>query len=247
MFFNSTAIGQETRGRWQSLISPPPTINAISRQDNTVTANISGGLVAYILYQVDGEDHVEKMTKDGDIYSITVPGTVSEYQILAQDEHFNTANSVSEPYGLESYSDSDHNTPCDNFADYGTQHTVHMYGTNLIPNHNYRVSYYDGSDNKTATEAKMSDGSGNLSSQHTFKETEPADQPGTWHVIVYEATQSAPDSYDPSWPYILVVDTFNVQQSAIPEFPTALGAIVALALSACVYLWLRRKYAPVSS
>ncbi len=69
----------------------PPTINAISRQDDTVTANVSGGLVAYILYQVDGENHIERMTKDGDIYSITVPGTVSGYRILAQDEHFNTA------------------------------------------------------------------------------------------------------------------------------------------------------------
>lgn len=225
----------------------PPTINAVSRQGNTVTANISGGWVTYILYQVDGTNHIEKMSKDGDIYSITIPGTVSEYQVLAQDEHFNTANSVSEPYDLESYIDSDHNTPCDNFTDYGTQHIVHMYGTNLIPNHNYRVVYYDGNGNNVVTDDLSSDGSGNLSSQHTFSETEPADQPGTWHVIVCEATYSAPENYDSGWSHILVVDTFNVQQSAIPEFPTALGAIVALALSACVYLWLRRKVAAVSS
>ena len=167
---------------------------------------------------------------------------------MAQDEHFNTANSVSELYDLESYSDPDHNTPCDNFADFGTQHTVYIYCTNLIPNHDYRVSYYDGSDNKVVTDQEVSsDGSGNLSSQHTFRETEPTDQPGTWHVIVYEATYTAPPIYDSGWSDMLVVDTFNVQQSAIPEFPTALGAIAALALSACVYLWLRRKLAPVSS
>jgi uncharacterized protein (DUF362 family) len=224
----------------------PPTINDISRQGNTVTANISDGLVAYIVYEVDGENHIENMSKNGDTYSITVPGTVSEYQVIAQDEHFNTANSAVES-SCGSYSDGNHNAPCDNFADYGTQHIVYIYCTNLIPNHNYRVSYYDGSDNKTATDAPTSDGSGNLSSQHTFKETEPADQPGTWHVIVYEPTQSAPDSYNSGWPYTIVLDTFNVQQSAIPEFPTTLGVIVALALSTCVYFWLRRKFAAVSS
>jgi hypothetical protein len=72
----------------------PPTINSINRQANTVTANVSDGLVSYIQYQVDGAEQVEKMSKDGDIYSGTVPDTVSEYWILAQDEYFNTAQSA---------------------------------------------------------------------------------------------------------------------------------------------------------
>jgi hypothetical protein len=220
----------------------PPIINTVSRQGNTVTGNISGGLVAYIVYQVDGENHIEKMSKNGDIYSITVPGTISEYQVIAQDEHFNTANSAAES-SCGSYSDVNHNTACDDFTDYGTQHAVYIYCTNLIPNHDYRVSYYDGSDNKTATDDQTSDDFGNLSSHHTFREIEPADQPGTWHVIVYEATQSAPDSYNPSWSHILVVDTFTVQQSAIPEFPWAIAGIVAFALCVATYFFMRRKVA----
>jgi len=72
----------------------PPMINSIDKQDNTVTADIAGGLVAYILYQMDGVEHIEEMTKDGNVYSVTVPETVSEYWILAQDEHFNTVFST---------------------------------------------------------------------------------------------------------------------------------------------------------
>jgi len=71
----------------------PPTISSVNRQGNTVSANISGGLTAYIICETDGTEHIEKMDKAGDIYSATIPGTCSQYRILAQDEHFNTAHS----------------------------------------------------------------------------------------------------------------------------------------------------------
>jgi uncharacterized protein (DUF362 family) len=72
----------------------PPAINSIDTEDNTVNANISGGLVAYILYQMDSSEYAEKMSKDGDTYSGTVPDNISGYQILAQDEYFNTAATI---------------------------------------------------------------------------------------------------------------------------------------------------------
>ncbi len=221
----------------------PPVINSVTRQDNTVTADISGGLTAYLFYTVDGTEYYNQMNREDDSYSATIPDNAVEYWILAQDEHFNTVNSISGSCNLASYSDSEYNTPCDDFADYDTQHTIYMHGTNLIPNHNYRVVYYDGIDNKVATDDQRAGNSGNLSSQHTFKETAPADQPGAWHVIVCETTCSAPSTYNSSWPCIQVVDTLNVQQSAIPEFPKALAVIVILTLSACTYFWMRRHKA----
>lgn len=72
----------------------PPTIHSVDRDGNTVTTNISGGLAAYILYQTGETEYAEKMSQDGDTYSETVPGTVSEYWILAQDEHFNTSTAI---------------------------------------------------------------------------------------------------------------------------------------------------------
>ena len=74
----------------------PPTIHSIDRQDNTVTANISGCLVAHMLYQIDGAEYIEKMSNVSDIYSVTLTENISGYRILAHDEYFNTAQ-VSPP------------------------------------------------------------------------------------------------------------------------------------------------------
>jgi hypothetical protein len=74
----------------------PPTIHSTSQQGANVTANISDGLVAYVLYQVDGAEQIQEMSKNGDSYFAIVPDTVTDYRILVQDEHFNTAHG--EPY-----------------------------------------------------------------------------------------------------------------------------------------------------
>lgn len=133
----------------------------------------------------------------------------------------------------------------DLFSDFATENTVYMYSADLLPSHQYRVAYYDGINAKIATDDVDSDTNGDLSSQYTFRDTAPADQPGTWHVIVSERAHTPPSTYDSNWEYILTSDTFTVVASAIPEFPTVLAAMVALALSAGIYLWMRRKAAPV--
>ncbi len=151
----------------------------------------------------------------------------------------------SSPYFLSSYSDSGHNIHCNTFSDYGTEHIVYMGSSGLTATHDYKIAYYDGNGDNILTHIRSTDESGNLSSQRTLKETTPADQPGTWHVIVCDAAQDPPSTYDSNWEHILTDDTFTVQESAIPEFPTVVAAIVALALSAGIYLWMRRKAAPV--
>jgi C1A family cysteine protease len=145
----------------------------------------------------------------------------------------------------ESYSDDDPLTRCDDFQSSQDEHTVYMYGTGFTASHQYRVAYYDGSNSNVATEDKDSDSSGNLLSEHTFKETPPADAPGTWHVIICEIDKDPPTTYNSDWPDTLASDNFTVQSSAIPEFPTVWAVIVALALSVGVYLWLRRRMSPV--
>ncbi len=147
---------------------------------------------------------------------------------------------------LESYKEGypPSGTQDDLFLDFATENVVYMYATGLKPNYSYRIAFYDGgtTNDNVETQTWDSDGSGNLSRQHTF--TDGVDEPGTWNVIVCDAAQDPPSTYDPNWTYILTEDTFEVETSAIPEFPTALAAMVALALSAGIYLWMRRKVAP---
>lgn len=133
-------------------------------------------------------------------------------------------------------------TQDDLFVDFDTENTVYMYGTGF--NGTYKVIYWDGNGNEAVAEI-VSDVSGALESHHTF--TPGQDAAGDWHVTVY--TQSAnPLTYSATDPNIIADDTsltggyaFNVAESAIPEFPTILAAIVALSLSAGIYLCMRRK------
>ncbi len=147
------------------------------------------------------------------------------------------------PYILSAFSDSGHCTHCNNFSDYDTENIVYMRSTGLQPSHNYRIAYYDGGNDKRATEDGTSDSSGNLTSLHTF--AVGTDVAGTWHVIVCDQAHTPPSSYDSNWTYTLAEDTFTVQQSAIPEFPTVMAAIVAFSLCIGVYLWMRRKAVPL--
>jgi len=78
----------------------PPVINTITRYNDNISAEIINGLAAYILYQTESSEYIEKMTKDGDSYSGAIPITTTEYRILAQDEYFNTVQMDLEEYTL---------------------------------------------------------------------------------------------------------------------------------------------------
>ncbi len=143
-----------------------------------------------------------------------------------------------------SYSDASHSTSCDEFDEPVNESTAYMDITGLLPNHNYRVAYYDGSDNNTYTDSDaISSATGNVSSEHEFQLGQ--DEAGTWHVIVCEPDFDPPNTYNGSWSYIISSDTFTVQQSAIPEFPTVIAAVIAFSLCAAIYLGIRRKAVPV--
>ena len=130
---------------------------------------------------------------------------------------FSLVESVN-PLFWEAYSDSGHNTHCDNFSGYHTKHVAYMYGTGFTANHSYKVVYYDAIGNNPATETVISDASGNLSSHHTF--IDGTGIAGTWHVIVCDAVHNSPSTYNATWANTLLDDSFTVQKSAILEFFT---------------------------
>jgi len=117
---------------------------------------------------------------------------------------------------LLSYEDSAHTIPDDDFS--GSS-TVYIYSVGLHPSHSYRVAYYDGANDKRATDNVTSSASGNLSSQHTFTPGTEAD--GTWHVIVSEAIATPPASYNATWAYTIASDNFTFSVFELPTVTTS--------------------------
>lgn len=72
----------------------PPQINSVLQQDYTITADISNGFSAYVLYETGSTVNITKMSVEGDSYSATIPEDVTEYRIIAQDEYFNTSQAM---------------------------------------------------------------------------------------------------------------------------------------------------------
>ena len=143
------------------------------------------------------------------------------------------------PTSWNSYNDSAYNYQDDTFS--GDEHTVYMHGTGFTATHPYRVAYYDAAveNNHIVTDAVNSNAYGNLSSDCVFT-SYPAD-PGTWHAIVCESTKDPPSTYNSSWEYKIADDSFTVEPSAIPEFPTVIAAIAVCLLCAVAYVVMRRK------
>jgi hypothetical protein len=135
----------------------------------------------------------------------------------------------------------------DYFSDYDTEHTVYMYGTGFSSG-THKIIYWDGDGTKRTGEI-TSPVDGILKSQWTF--TADNATAGNWHATVYKSGAN-PSSYSATDPDIVTDDksysggyAFDVEESAIPEFPTVLAILVSFGLCAGIYLWMRRKVAPV--
>jgi len=137
--------------------------------------------------------------------------------------------------GWNSYSDSNHNTQCDNFTDYPS--TVYMHGTGWSEGATYSVVYWDGNGTKRVSDGNITvHEDGNLSSQHTFTTSEVN---GTWNASVY-AVGHVPDSHS-NTTWLVADDDFTVTESAIPEFPTVIAGIGVAGLCFGIYYSMRRK------
>jgi len=149
----------------------------------------------------------------------------------------------------ESYNDPDHTTVEDNFS--GSTNHVYMQGTGFAVG-NYTVGYYDGAvaggGNLTAVDENIIvNGTGILNSQYLLT-TDPNATGGTWHALVqpasgytalhsdYNIAVGAPDTYG-----LLANDSFIVEQSAIPEFPTVLAGVAVAGSCFGIYYWMRKR------
>ena len=129
-----------------------------------------------------------------------------------------------------SYQDEARTQPCDLFTVKGS--SVYMKADGLpSAAKTYQAKYYD------ATGQILLSYSGQSSSGVFLSEIRPSDfpasKPGTWKAELYKTEPSV---------VLLATDTFKVDQSAIPEFPTVAAGIGVAGLCFGFYYWRRRAW-----
>ncbi|MFC2018743.1 hypothetical protein ACFLU4_02145 [Chloroflexota bacterium] len=144
---------------------------------------------------------------------------------------------------------SDRTTVTNTFGTSGN--SVYMYGENFDSTGTYKVAYYnggtshDGTDGaKLETDEFTDDADGILDQSLITPLSYPSASYGTWHAVVYKTTGTMPASYDlvsTGDSAYAVTDSFTVQASAIPEFPTIVAAISVTIMCFGTYYWLRKR------
>lgn len=146
----------------------------------------------------------------------------------------------------DSFSDEARMNGCEEFA--APNHTVYMQGIGFTPNTQYKVAYYEadtdgGGSGDTADcveiDTPYTNKFGILESECVFTDSPSADD-GTWHAVVYNYGDTPSGIYNPTG--AVADDGYDVQPSAIPEFPTVIAMMVAMGLSLGIYFWMRKRY-----
>ena len=151
----------------------------------------------------------------------------------------------------DSHTDAAREDPAeDTFANADSM--VYMKGTGFA-NGNYDVGYYDGADSRVllALDENISVTDGTLNSEYLLT-TDKSAAPGTWHALVQPASATpfpdpgSPTDYDeavnnPDTYELLTNDSFLVEASAIPEFPTVMAGITVAGLCFGIYYWMRKR------
>ena len=122
----------------------------------------------------------------------------------------------------------------------GSNNVVNVTASGLDPHpapNCYYVKYSDPDGGFTYVDSGILDNDGNLTSYCNLNQGSSSNaQPGTWTVDVHE---------DDSNGHIVaqvINATFEVEDSAIPEFPTPVAAILVLGMCAAGYAWFRKRY-----
>ena len=129
---------------------------------------------------------------------------------------------------VESYSDEARTIPEDTFTVYGNP--VYMRATGVLNGKEYRFDYLDADSTPLMSDQKVAVGT-TIDSLIV-----PSDYPSAkalvWTCLIYRVSNGV----------LQDTDTFTVQASAIPEFPTALsGAVVAGICFGIFYYWRRKR------
>lgn len=148
----------------------------------------------------------------------------------------------------ESYNDPEHLVIEDNFAN--TTNHVYMEGTGFATG-NYDVGYYDGVGSwvlLALDENIAVGGDGILNSEYDITTDQEAAADNWWHALVQPASgyTDLPGSYavaiaDPDVYGLMANDSFFVEASAIPEFPTVMAGIMVAGLCFGIYYWMRKR------
>lgn len=111
----------------------------------------------------------------------------------------------------------------------------------------YNAGFYDGGGTLRFSDNGLTAAGGTLTTPDHKLSGNPGWTAGTWHVVALRST-ALPAAYsaidtaaEQAANNVIADDTFTVNASALPEFPSPLVALVAAALSAGGYLWLRRR------
>jgi len=132
----------------------------------------------------------------------------------------------------ESYEDTDH-TNVRNYFDENWQ-TVYMMSSELEAGV-YGVTYYDGAGIPVYTYTIHGLSAGPLSHEYYFPDN-PSAAPGMWEAHLYKLDN----------PACAIIDTFEVNAGAIPEFPMVIATIGVTLLCASVYIYMRKRYIPAT-
>jgi hypothetical protein len=137
-----------------------------------------------------------------------------------------------------SFSDSAHTTVDNDFTTgENDENDVYMYGENFESG-TYHVGFYDADGTKTCSDGTLTT---DTLAAHCKFTGYPTSAYGIWHAVVYKEPNSPPATYVADDADRVVEDSFNVQEGAIPEFPTVIAAIAVCMLCAVAYVVTRRN------
>jgi len=101
-----------------------------------------------------------------------------------------------------------------------------------VPDEEYEVRYYDAADELRQSETGIMSSNGELLSQILPSNFEGSAVAGKWYAELW----NEPPATKP-----LATAKFNVQESAIPEFPTVASGIGVAVLCGVIFLWMRKR------
>jgi len=149
------------------------------------------------------------------------------------------------PATWESYRDSGHTTVWGTVGDpfNSTYSTAYMYGPNFSAGQSYSVGFYDADGDKVGSDVSGSLVGTVLSAEFPLNTDESA-VPGTWHAVVFDTASGSPPSTYAACSGAdgyTCEDDIEVAATAIPEFPTVIGAVVIGGICFGIYFRMRKR------
>ncbi|MFC1984489.1 hypothetical protein ACFLU0_00540 [Chloroflexota bacterium] len=122
--------------------------------------------------------------------------------------------------------------------------SAYMYGRNFESD-TYTVAFYDAGGTKVGSDVSATLNGTNLSCELAL-DTDPLATAGTWNAAVFNSSGSPPatrvdKATISALPGYVIEDDFEVAQSAIPEFPVAITAIIIAVVCFIIYYWIKKR------